>query len=89
MIDHDGFAALPDLVADGGFQFEFPAGHEAESDFVAHRAADPAVLGDARDGRKTHPGGATHHFKNARHRCDTLHGSDIGAEIGRHRQPST
>jgi hypothetical protein len=26
MVDHDGFAALSDLMADGGLDLEFPAG---------------------------------------------------------------
>jgi hypothetical protein len=35
-VDHHGLAALPDLVANGGFEFQFTAGGEAERDPVAH-----------------------------------------------------
>jgi hypothetical protein len=48
VIDNDGLMALPDLVADGGFDVEFRAGRQAERDLVAHRAADPALFGDAK-----------------------------------------
>jgi hypothetical protein len=58
-------------------------------DLVTHRAANPPILGDARDGGEAHAGGTAHHFENARHRCDPLHGSDIRIELGRHCQPST
>jgi hypothetical protein len=84
MVDHDGFAALPDLVADGGLDLEFPAGRKPERDLATHRAANPPILGDARDGGETHAGGTAHHFENARHRCDPLYGSDIRTELGRH-----
>src|SRR3981189_1424914 len=47
VVDDDGLVALPDLVADGGFDFKFPAGHQAEFDFVAHGTANPTLLGDA------------------------------------------
>jgi hypothetical protein len=35
--------ALPDLVADGGFNFKFPAGHQAEFDFVARHSRPNAA----------------------------------------------
>src|SRR5471032_1299577 len=89
VVDHHRFAALPDLMADGGFDLEFPAGHKAKRDLVAHRATNPAVLGDACGGGEAHASGTAYHFKNARHRCDPLHGSDIRVELGRHCQPST
>jgi len=55
---------------------------------VAHCAANPALLGDPRHGRKTHAGRSAHHFENARDRRDALHGSDVRAEVGRHEAPS-
>jgi hypothetical protein len=87
VVDHDGFVALPDLVADGGFDLKFPAGHQAELDFVSHGTADPPLLGDACYRGETHAGRAAYHFQNARNRCDTLHGGNIRAEVGSHHQP--
>src|SRR5712664_3788142 len=63
---------------------QLPAGHQAELDFIAHRAANPPLLGDARHGGKTHAGRSAHHFQNARNRRDTLHGSYVRAEVGLH-----
>jgi hypothetical protein len=41
VVDDDGLVALPDLVADGGFDFKFPAGHQAEFDFGRARHSKP------------------------------------------------
>ena len=84
----NGFVALPGLVAQGGFDLKLSAGHETELDFVAHRAANPPLLGDARHGGKTHAGRPAHHFQNARNRRHVLHGRDVRAEIGRHEEHS-
>ncbi len=74
--------ALPDLVTNGGFDVEFAAGRQAERDLVAHGATDPALFGDARDGRETHAGRAADHFQNSRNRRDTLYGSNVRAVVG-------
>ena len=84
VVDDHGFVALPDFVAKGGLDLQLPAGHQAEFDFIAHRAANPPLLGDARHGGKTHAGRPAHHFQNARNRRDTLHGSYVRAEVGLH-----
>ena len=86
IVDDDGFVVLPDLVAKGGFDHQFPTGYQAERDFVAYRAANPPVLSDARHGGETHAGRSADYFKNARDCRNTLHGSDIRAEVGRHDQ---
>jgi len=70
VIDHHELAALPDLVADRGADLELAPGRKPEVDLVAHRAGDPAILGDACDGRKTHAGRAAAHFENGRDRVD-------------------
>jgi hypothetical protein len=88
IVDDDGFVVLPDLVAKGGFDHQFSAGYQAERDFVARCAANPALLGDARHGGETHAGRSADYFKNARDCRNTLHGSDIRAEVGRHDQLS-
>jgi hypothetical protein len=63
---------------------KFPAGGQAEFNFVADRTANPPLLGDARHCGKTHAGRPADHFQNARNRRDNLHGSDICGEVGRH-----
>jgi hypothetical protein len=47
VVDDDGLVALPDLVADGGFDLKFPAGARPNSISVAHGTANPTLLGDA------------------------------------------
>jgi hypothetical protein len=88
VVDDDGFVALPDLVAKGSPDLKFPAGWQAEFNFVADRTANPPLLGNARHGRKTHAGRPADHFQNARNRRNALHGSDIRGEVARHDQPS-
>jgi hypothetical protein len=87
VVDDDGFVALPYFMADGGFELKFPAGCQAECDFIAHRAAYPSLFGDARDGGKTHAGRPADHLKNPRNRRDALHGGDVRAKVGRYDLP--
>ena len=70
MIDDHRLAMIADLVADRGFDLELAARLQAEGDLVAHRAGDPAVLGDPRDGGEAHAGGAADDFEDGRHRVD-------------------
>ena len=83
IVDHHGFAALPDVVADGGAHREFAARREAEIDAVPHLADDPAILGDPCDGRKAHAGGATDDVKDHRHGLDPADRIDVGLEVVR------
>jgi hypothetical protein len=84
MVDDHGLVRLPGLVADRGLDLQFAAGLQAEIDIVAHRAANPTLVGDAGDRSEPHPGGTAHDFQNARHGVDTLHGGDVIREIGIH-----
>lgn len=77
--NHDRFARVPDLVADGRLDLELAAGGEPEADLVAHAAGDPAVLGDPGDRGKAHGGGAAHHLQDGRD------GLDAGDELHRFR----
>jgi hypothetical protein len=86
-VDDDGLTALPDLVTNGGFDFELAAGRQAERDLVAHRATNPSLFGDTGNGRKPHTGRAADHFQNSRNRRDTLHGSNVRAVVGGHHAP--
>ena len=87
-VDDDGLTALPDFVTDGGFDLQFPARRQPECDLVAHRAANPSLLGDAGDRGKAHAGRAADNFENARNRRDALHRGNIRVEVDRHDQPS-
>ena len=73
-----------DLVADGGLDLELAAGLQAEVDLVAHRAGDPAVLGDARDRGKAHAGGAADDVEDGRNRVDAADRVDVVLEVVRH-----
>jgi len=81
VVDDDGFRGLCRSRGKGWSRPPAPRGHQAEFDFIAHRAANPPLLGDARHGGKTHAGRSAHHFQNARNRRDTLHGSYVRAEV--------
>jgi hypothetical protein len=88
MVDDDGFTALPDFVADRGFDVQFAAGLQSEADLIEDGAANPALIGDPRDGCKAHSGRSAYDLENARHRDDTLNGSDIGCKIFHHHKCS-
>ena len=75
--------AGPDLVADRGLDLQFAAGLEPEADVVEHAAGDPAVLGDAGDGRKAHAGRAADDVENRRHGIDPAHRIDVSLEVVR------
>jgi hypothetical protein len=70
MIDDHRLAGNANLVADRGFDLELAARLQAEGDLVAHRAGDPAVLGDPGDGGKAHAGGAADDLEDGGHRVD-------------------
>lgn len=76
--------ALPDFMADGGFHLQFPTGNQAKLDFVTNRAADPPLVGDARDSRKAHSRGAANDFQNFRNGIDTLNRVNIGLTYAVH-----
>ncbi len=85
MVDHHALAAVPDLVADGGFNFQLAAGDQPESDLVAHAAGDPAVLGDPGDRREAHAGAAADHFQDCGNRTDAGDRVQIGLIVVRHK----
>ena len=84
MVDDHVLAALAHLVADGRLHLELAARLEAEGDLVAHGAGDPAILGDARNGGKTHSGRAANDLQDAGHRVDALDSGDVRRQICRH-----
>ena len=56
---------------------QLASGLQSERDLVAHGAGDPAILGDAGDGREAHAGRAATHLENGRHRVDARNQRDI------------
>ncbi len=75
VVDDDRFAALPDLVAEGGLDLELAACFQSKVDVIAHAARDPSILGDARDRSETHARRATDDVEDRRNR---LHAADGG-----------
>src|SRR5690606_30623507 len=73
----DRLPALPDLMADGGFDLKLTAGLEPERDVVEDAAGDPSAVGDARDSGESHPRRAAHHVENGGHGVDLPDGIDI------------
>jgi hypothetical protein len=84
VVDDDRFVALPNFVANRGFDLQLPAGDQAEGDLIPNGAANPAVFGHTRDRGEAHSGRTANHFKDTRYGVDTLHGSNIRAQVGHH-----
>ena len=76
-----GFAAVADLVADGGLDLQLAARLQPEFDLVAHRAGDPAILGDARDRGEAHAGGAADHLQDRGHGVESCDRRDFSLGI--------
>jgi hypothetical protein len=74
--DHD-LAALPDFIADGGFNLQLAAGLQAERDMIQHIAGNPPVFGYPRNSRKTHPRAAANHFQHGFHTRNPLDSVDV------------
>ena len=58
-----------------------PPGIEAEVDFVAHGAGDPAILGDPRHRGEAHAGRAADHLQNLWDRLDSGDGGQIVSKV--------
>jgi hypothetical protein len=80
-INHHGFMAGADLVADGGFDLQLAAWSQAEIDVVEHAADDPAIFGNASDRRKAHAGGTADDIENGRNGIDTRDDVNVVLEI--------
>jgi hypothetical protein len=64
VVDIDGWASRPDLVADRRCDVELAAGLQSEMDFVAGGAGNPTVLRDPGNGGKTHTRRAADHIED-------------------------
>src|SRR5437660_524863 len=84
VVDNDGLTALPDDMAERGFEFELAAGLKPEGDAITHAAGDPAVLGHTCDCREAHTRGFTNDLKYRRQGLDIRDGANIRAEVDRH-----
>jgi hypothetical protein len=78
VIDHDGPATLPNLIADRGFHLEFASWLESEIYFIQNAAGDPPVFGDAGNGGKSHSCCTADYFKNGGNGIYPAYFFDVG-----------
>src|SRR3954454_20520152 len=84
IVDDNSLTALPDLMADRGLDLELVTGLQPERKFVTRGTCDPAVLGDAGNGRKPHAGGPADHVEDGRDRSDSADLGYVALEIHCH-----
>jgi hypothetical protein len=77
VINDHGLAMLSDFVTDGGFDVEFFARLQSETNFVEDAARDPPGFSDARDSREAHARQAANHIQNGWNGRDVRDGLDI------------
>lgn len=85
MIDIDTFAATADIVAQGLFDFQFPAGIKAELYPVDDLARDPAIFRHPGDRSETHAGRLADLFQYRPNPIVITVRRDRGSEIVPHR----
>ena len=77
IVDDDHGASVTHVAAERRLDVQFATGLQAEIDRVQDGAGHPSVVGDPRDGRKSHSGRAAQDLEHRRHGIDLLDGSDI------------
>src|ERR1700761_1100634 len=84
VIDDDGFAVLPDLAADRGFDAELTTFFHTEIDAVANGATHPAIRCYARNRNESHACDLANGVQDFGNGVDLLDSFDVRVAIGRH-----